>query len=47
MEVAKDPAVVRFTRNAPKKTPGQIPYPRRRKAARLAPVGIHTAVALG
>ena len=47
MEVVTEPAVVKFTRNAPTRIPGQMRYPQSRKAASEAPVGSHTAVALG
>src|SRR5437879_82775 len=40
------PAVVRFTRNAPSRMPGQIRYPRSRNAAIAMPVGGQIAVAL-
>src|SRR5207249_9969617 len=40
------PAVVRFTRNAPSRMPGQTRYPRSRNAAIAIPVGGQIAVAL-
>jgi hypothetical protein len=39
--------VVKFTRNDPRKTPGQIPCPNRRSTASAIPDGGHTAVAFG
>jgi hypothetical protein len=45
-EVAMDPAVVKFTRNAPTKIAGQTRYPRIRKDASAMPVQAHMAVAL-
>lgn len=46
VEVAAVPAVVRFARKAPRKTPGQIQYPSARKAASAIPVGGYTGLAL-
>ena len=43
---AVDPAVVTFTRNAPRKMAGHMWLPYRRSAASAIPVGGHTAVAL-
>ena len=43
---ATDPAVVRFTRNAPRKIAGHTVGPYSRAAASAMPVGGHTAVAL-
>jgi hypothetical protein len=42
-----EPAVVTLTAKAPRKIAGHTQYPRRRKAARLIPVGGQTGVALG
>jgi hypothetical protein len=46
MEVATDPAVVKFTRNAPVKITGQTRYPKIRNAKSAIPVEGQTAVAL-
>src|SRR2546425_10541728 len=46
IEVATEPAVVTFARNAPRKIPGQTWYPILRKAANAIPVGAQTGVAL-
>src|SRR5580692_5769329 len=46
MDVATEPAVVRLTRNAPIKMPGQTLYPNTSNAATAIPVHGHTAVAL-
>jgi len=43
---AIDPAVVTFTRNAPREIAGHMWLPYRRSAASAIPVGGHTAVAL-
>ena len=43
---ATDPAVVTFTRNAPRKIAGHTGNPYSRRAASAMPVGGHTAVAL-
>src|SRR5215510_11855682 len=43
---ATDPAVVTFTRNAPRKIAGHAEYPYSSRAASAMPVGGHTAVAL-
>jgi hypothetical protein len=45
-EVATVPTVVKLTKNAPIKTPGQTLYPNISKAAIAIPVHGHTAVAL-
>jgi hypothetical protein len=47
IDVRTDPAVVKFAKNAPKKMPGHTRKPKIRKAAKVIPVGAHTAVALG
>jgi hypothetical protein len=46
-EVAAEPAVVKFTRNAPSRIPGQIWYPMSSRAVSATPVGSRTAVTLG
>src|SRR3989441_10258171 len=46
IEVATEPAVVRFARNAPRKMPGQTWYPILKNAANAIPVGGQTGVAL-
>src|SRR2546428_9495614 len=45
IEVATEPAVVRFARNAPRKMPGQTWYPILKNAANAIPVGGQTGVA--
>src|SRR5207247_1219978 len=45
-DVQTDPAVVTFTRNAPRNSAGQTRYPSRSAAARAMPVGGHTGDAL-
>jgi hypothetical protein len=45
-DVKAEPAVVRFARKAPAKTPGQTRRPKARKAASAIPVGGQTGVAL-
>jgi len=46
IEVATEPAVVTFARNAPRKIPGQTWYPILRNAANAIPVAGQTGVAL-
>ena len=46
IEVAIEPAVVMFTRNAPTNTAGHTRCPSTRNAANAIPVGGHTAEAL-
>ena len=45
-DVQTDPAVVTFTRNAPRNSAGQTRYPSSSAAARAMPVGGHTGEAL-
>src|SRR5215469_14331167 len=47
IDVANEPVVVTFTRNAAAKMAGQTRIPRTRSATRAIPVGGQTAVALG
>ena len=42
IDVAVDPAVVTFARNAPSQMPGHARFPRARKAASAIPVGGQT-----
>src|SRR6266850_4247174 len=46
IEGATEPVVVRFTRKAPRKIPGQTSRPKTTSAASAIPVGAQTAVAL-
>src|SRR5580658_1531720 len=46
IDVSTEPAVVKLTKNAPIKMPGQTPYPKINNAAIAIPVHGHTAVAL-
>jgi len=45
-EVRMEPAVVKLTRNAPRKIAGLIHDPKKRHAANESPAGAHIAVAL-